>query len=35
MIFNVNPLVQNDPYGEDRLVWDGIPFDSVTPSPSF
>ena len=35
MIFNVNPSVQNDPYGEDRRVWYAIPFDSVIPSPSF
>jgi para-nitrobenzyl esterase len=35
MILNVNPSVQNDPYSEDRQLWDGIPFDSVTPSPSF
>ena len=32
MELNVNPTVVNDPYGADRLVWKGIPFDSVTPS---
>jgi para-nitrobenzyl esterase len=32
MILNVKPSQQNDPYGEDRKVWDGIPFDSVNPS---
>src|SRR5450830_255270 len=32
MILNVNPSVENDPYSEDRQIWNGIPFDSVTPS---
>jgi para-nitrobenzyl esterase len=32
MIFNVNPEVQNDPYGADRQIYNGIPFDSVMPS---
>jgi para-nitrobenzyl esterase len=32
MIFNVGPSVQNDPYSQDRQLWNGIPFDSVTPS---
>ena len=32
MILNVKPSQQNDPYSEDRQVWDGIPFDSVNPS---
>ena len=32
MELNVNPTVVNDPYGADRLIWNGIPFDSVTPS---
>jgi para-nitrobenzyl esterase len=31
MVLNVNSSQQNDPYGEDRQVWDGMPFDSVTP----
>jgi para-nitrobenzyl esterase len=35
MILNANPLVQNDPYSQDRQLWNRIPFDSVTPSPSF
>ena len=33
MVFNVDSAQQHDPYGEDRQVWDGIPFDSVNPSP--
>jgi len=32
MILNVKPSQKNDPYSEDRQVWDGIPFDSVNPS---
>jgi para-nitrobenzyl esterase len=32
MILNVQPSSKNDPYSEDRQVWDGIPFDSVNPS---
>ena len=32
MILNANPSVKNDPYSEDRQVWNGIPFDSMTPS---
>jgi para-nitrobenzyl esterase len=33
MILNVNPAVENDPYSEDRQIWNGIPFDSVNPAP--
>jgi len=33
MILNVDPAMQNDPNGQDRALWDGIPFDSVSPSP--
>jgi para-nitrobenzyl esterase len=33
MVFNVDSAQQNDPYGADRQVWDGMPFDGVTPSP--
>jgi para-nitrobenzyl esterase len=29
---DVQPLLVNDPYGADREVWDGVPFDSVVPS---
>lgn len=32
MILNVNPAVENDPYSADRLLWEGIPFDSVEPA---
>jgi para-nitrobenzyl esterase len=32
MELNVQPHVVNDPYGADRRVWDGMPFDGVTPS---
>ena len=32
MILNVSPVVENDPYGADRALWEGIPFDSVKPS---
>ncbi|MBN2027700.1 MAG: carboxylesterase/lipase family protein [Actinobacteria bacterium] len=32
MELNVSPAMIEDPYGEDRMVWDGIPFDSVVPS---
>jgi len=32
MIFNTSSKQQNDPYGADRLVWQGVPFDGVQPS---
>ncbi|RJP34987.1 MAG: carboxylesterase/lipase family protein [Actinobacteria bacterium] len=32
MQLDVQPLLVNDPYGADRQVWDGVPFDSVVPS---
>ncbi|MBK5093452.1 MAG: carboxylesterase/lipase family protein [Actinobacteria bacterium] len=32
MIFNVEPSVENDPYGEERRIYNGIPFDSAIPS---
>jgi para-nitrobenzyl esterase len=32
MELNVNPAVLNDPYGAERRLWNGIPFDSVNPS---
>jgi para-nitrobenzyl esterase len=32
MELNVNPAEVDDPYSADRLIWNGIPFDSVTPS---
>ena len=32
MILNLKPSQKNDPYSEDRQLWDGIPFDSVNPS---
>ena len=32
MLLNVKPSVENDPYSEDRQIWNGIPFDSVNPS---
>jgi para-nitrobenzyl esterase len=35
MILNVPPEVVNDPYGEDRKVWDGIPFDGTDPTASW
>jgi para-nitrobenzyl esterase len=33
MILDVNASVQDDPYSADRVLWDGIPFDSVDPAP--
>jgi para-nitrobenzyl esterase len=32
MILNTSTQQQDDPYGADRQVWDGIPFDGVKPS---
>jgi para-nitrobenzyl esterase len=32
MQLDLNPVIVNDPYSEDRLEWEGVPFDSVTPS---
>lgn len=32
MRIDVSQEVVNDPYGKDREVWNGIPFDSVQPS---
>jgi para-nitrobenzyl esterase len=31
MVFNTTSGQQNDPYAEDRMVWQGVPFDSVKP----
>jgi para-nitrobenzyl esterase len=31
MVFNVESGQKDDPYGEDRRVWDGVPFDGVNP----
>ncbi len=32
MKLDVSPVLVDDPYSEDRKVWDGVPFDSVVPS---
>jgi para-nitrobenzyl esterase len=35
MILNTPPEVVNDPHGDDRKVWDGIPFDGTDPTASW
>jgi para-nitrobenzyl esterase len=35
MILDGEPAVVRDPYGEDRKVWDGIPFDGTDPAASW
>ena len=32
MVFNTGSAQQNDPYGQDREVWQGVPFDGVLPA---
>ena len=32
LLFGKRPVLVDDPYGEDRVLWDGVPFDSVVPS---
>jgi para-nitrobenzyl esterase len=32
MVLDVNPVVREDPFAAERAIWDGVPFDSVTPS---
>ncbi len=32
MQLGLDPVVVEDPYGEERLLWEGVPFDSVVPS---
>jgi para-nitrobenzyl esterase len=31
MVFNTTTSQQDDPAGQDRLVWNGVPFDGVVP----
>jgi para-nitrobenzyl esterase len=32
MVLDESPAVQEDPFAPERGIWDGVPFDSVTPS---
>ena len=32
MILDEESLVEDDPFGDEREVWNGIPFNSVVPA---